>query len=63
MSFLFICFLYNVAIGIKMEDTSVAVFNFEIKNLNTPVPVGTTLRCRRNSRQFEAGVPENKFPK
>jgi hypothetical protein len=27
------------------------------------VPVGMTLRCRRNSRQFEAGVPENKFPK
>ena len=28
--------------------------------LNTPVPVGTTLRCRRNSRRFEAGVPEKK---
>ena len=26
--------------------------------LNTPAPVGTTLRCRCNSRQFEAGVPE-----
>jgi hypothetical protein len=26
--------------------------------LNTPAPVGTTLRCRRNSRRFEAGVPE-----
>jgi hypothetical protein len=26
--------------------------------LNTPAPVGTTLRCRCNSRRFEAGVPE-----
>jgi hypothetical protein len=26
--------------------------------LNTPASVGTTLRCRRNSRRFEAGVPE-----
>jgi hypothetical protein len=30
--------------------------------LNTPAPVGTTLRCRRNSRRFVAGVPEKKFP-
>ena len=30
--------------------------------LNTPAPVGTTLRCRRNSRRFEAGVPETIFP-
>ena len=29
--------------------------------LNTPVPVGTTLRCRRNSRRFEAGVPGKNF--
>jgi hypothetical protein len=29
--------------------------------LNTPAPVGTTLRCRRNSRRFEAVVPEKKF--
>ena len=26
--------------------------------LNTPVAVGTTLRCRRNSCRFKAGVPE-----
>ena len=26
--------------------------------LNTPAPIGTTLRCRRNSRRFEAGVPK-----
>jgi hypothetical protein len=30
--------------------------------LNTPAAVGTTLRCRRNSRRFEAGVPEKIFP-
>ena len=30
--------------------------------LNTPTPVGTTLRCRHNSRRFEAGIPETKFP-
>jgi len=30
--------------------------------LNTPVPVGMTLRCRCNSRRFEAGVPEKNFP-
>jgi hypothetical protein len=30
--------------------------------LNTPAPVGMTLRCRRNSRRFEAGVPEQNFP-
>ncbi len=30
--------------------------------VNTPAPVGTTLRCRRNSRRFEAGVPEKKIP-
>ena len=30
--------------------------------LNTPTPVGTTLRCRRNSHRFEAVVPEKKFP-
>jgi hypothetical protein len=29
--------------------------------LNTPAPVGTTLRCRCNSRRFEAGVPEKNF--
>jgi hypothetical protein len=28
--------------------------------LNTPAAVSTTLRCRRNSRRFEAGVPEKK---
>jgi hypothetical protein len=28
--------------------------------LNTPAPIGTTLRCRCNSCQFEAGVPEKK---
>ena len=26
--------------------------------LNTPAAVGTILRCRRNSRRFEARVPE-----
>jgi hypothetical protein len=26
--------------------------------LNTPAAVGTTLRCRRNSCWFKAGVPE-----
>jgi hypothetical protein len=26
--------------------------------LNTPAPVGTTLRCRHNSRRFEAEIPE-----
>ena len=29
--------------------------------LNTPAAVSTTLRCRRNSRRFESGVPENIF--
>ena len=29
--------------------------------LNTPAAVGTTLRCRRNSRRFEARVPEKKI--
>ena len=29
--------------------------------LNTPAPVGTTLRSRRNSRRFEADVPEKKI--
>ena len=29
--------------------------------LNTPAAVGTTLRCRRNSRRFEARIPENNF--
>jgi hypothetical protein len=28
--------------------------------LNTTAPVGTTLRCRRNSRRFKAGVHEKK---
>ena len=27
---------------------------------NTPAPVGTTLRCRRNSHRFKAGIPEKK---
>jgi hypothetical protein len=29
--------------------------------LNTPAPVGTTLRCGRNSCRLEVGVPEKKF--
>jgi hypothetical protein len=29
--------------------------------LNAPALVGTTLRCRRNSRRFDAGVPEKKL--
>ena len=28
---------------------------------NTPAAVGTTLKCRRNSHRFEAGVPEKNF--
>jgi hypothetical protein len=30
--------------------------------LNTPAAVGTTLRCRHNSRRFEPGIPEKISP-